>query len=978
MQRFNLSRRSFIKASALGAAIAASGIAVAPMQALAEESAPSTGGATKHVRTVCRGCGKMECGVWVTIREGRVVKIEGDDTAWGSNGNCCTKSQSSILATYHPDRLHYPKKRTAEKGADDAGWVRITWDEAISMMCESITRIQEKYGKPTLMQMCGTSRIWANVASRGLGSFFSTPNMHAANQICKGPRREAGSLTLQNGVHFMANVDRPAVYVQWGTDQTMSNYDDSCRTINEVIQDSKCFISIDPRVCNSGKEADYHIALRPGTDQALAYAWTRIVMDRELYDDTLVKFWSNAPFLYCEEIDRGGWLGVTHNASDLFEVKTRLLKESDLVEGGDVHKFMVWNNATDSLTWFNANEKIGMWEGQTEYDIPTTGFQYKYGGWVPDIPAGPEGIDPALWCDGDGFPVTLKDGRQVKCKTVWQHYWDKSVSEWTIEKAAEVCDVDAKLIEETCLIWATRLDDRHGNGGLNAQLAPEQVGSAIQMFRTIYLLFFMTDNYDVPGGNRGVTRSSMGSTFPPYNAPSTAAPQSNWDARANMTGIDKLPLTRWWDAWTDATSIWDAAHEGTPYPVKAAMCVSGDFMNQSNATYGFEALKNMDFLVVVDLWQTPTAQIADLIMPCAQWLEVPGYIRTSQGSSGHFGVAQQCSTCPGDAMYEGEIVRLLYKYMKVPFFNPATGDPWDQDWSACLNTDASRTGLAKTWDELCALFQEHGFWSAKEVFKEDWGTYRRFLMGYERNYDSNPKITKPKQYDGIPGFKTPTMKAEMWSTIIETYLSPDEPTSKGSLTEGWDIYELAMPVYSEPPVSPVSTPELYKEYPFNMTTGRRIPVYFHNEHRQLPWCRELWPVPRVEINPGDAAKLGIEQGDWCWIESPWGKVRQTADLYYGVRPGVINCEHQWWFPESESHTKGFDLCSINCLVNKDAQCPICGASQLRAYCVKVYKATPENCPNGIVIPTDQTGVQIITNASDPRLVAWMPDHEGRE
>ena len=90
---------------------------------------------------------------------------------------------------------------------------------------------------------------------------------------------------------------------------------------------------------------------------------------------------------------------------------------------------------------------------------------------------------------------------------------------------------------------------------------------------------------------------------------------------------------------------------------------------------------------------------------------------------------------------------------------------------------------------------------------------------------------------------------------------------------------------------------------FIMTTGSRQPVYFHSEHRQLPWCRELWPVPRVEINPKDALELGIEQGDWVWIETERGKVRQVADLYHGIRPGTINCEHQWWLPEFHGATK---------------------------------------------------------------------------
>lgn len=966
MGTLNMSRRSFLKASAAtAAACLASGASYRQSAALAVEAEPA-GESVQRLRSACRGCGKMECGVWVTIRDGRVVRIEGDDSAWGSGGNCCSKSQASIQACYHPDRLRYPMRRTNPKGSDDPGWERISWDEAIETMCTKITEVQGKYGKNTLMQMCGTSRIWANTASRGLGSFFGTPNMHAANQICKGPRREAGSLTIQNGIHFMANVDRPRVYVQWGTDQTQSNYDDSCRVVNEVAQRADVFISIDPRKSNCGKEADYHLALRPGSDHALACGWTNIVMDRELYDDYLVKYWSNAPYLVCDEIEPSGWVGVSRNESPLFPVSTRLLKESDLVEGGDPKKFMVWNNAEGKLTYFDANETgdhAGLWESQDHFEFPTTGFEYEHGGWVPDRPVMPENLDPALWCEGEGFEVTLKDGRTVRCKTVWQRYWDECISEWTLERTAETCDLPASLIEEACLAWATRINPAYGNGGLNAQLAPEQVGTAIQTFRTIYLLVFMTDNYDTPGGNRGVTRSNWGSSFPPYSEAKESEPVALWDSRKDMCGTEKFPLTRWWDAWTDATSLWDAAHTGEPYPLKAAMCVSGDFMNQSNANYAWEALMQMEFLVVVDLWETPTVQIADLVMPCCHWLEVPGFMRTSQGSSGHIGLHQQCATPPGEALYEGEIVCKLYKYMGVPFYDPKTGDPWDRPFVETLDKDAKKTGLADTWEELAAIFQEHGWWSAKEIFPEDWGTYRRFTMGYERNPDASSTIARAKQYDGLPGMKTPTMKTEFWSTIIESYVGGND----------WEL-----PKYKEPPVSPISTPELYDEYPFNMTTGRRIPVYFHSEHRQLPWCRELWPVPRMEINPEDAAELGIEQGDWCWIESPWGKVRQVADLFYGVKRGVINCEHQWWYPESKSYTKGYELSSINCLVNKDAQCPISGASQLRAYCVKVYKATPENCPDGKVVPTDSAGVEIIQSADDPRLQEWLPVYEGRE
>ena len=98
-------RRTFAKLSAATAATAVIGCAV-PGAALAEDAeAPSRGSEIKRVRTCCRGCGKMECGVWVTVENGRAVKVEGDQSSFQSSGNCCGKSQSSLQAAYHPDRI---------------------------------------------------------------------------------------------------------------------------------------------------------------------------------------------------------------------------------------------------------------------------------------------------------------------------------------------------------------------------------------------------------------------------------------------------------------------------------------------------------------------------------------------------------------------------------------------------------------------------------------------------------------------------------------------------------------------------------------------------------------------------------------------------------------------------------------------------------------------------------------------------------
>ena len=59
-----------------------------------------------------------------------------------------------------------------------------------------------------------------------------------------------------------------------------------------------------------------------------------------------------------------------------------------------------------------------------------------------------------------------------------------------------------------------------------------------------------------------------------------------------------------------------------------------------------------------------------------------------------------------------------------------------------------------------------------------------------------------------------------------------------------------LPFYTEPPQSAASTPELFKKYPLVMITGARSQLYFHAEHRMIPWLREKMPDPFVEIHPG--------------------------------------------------------------------------------------------------------------------------------
>jgi anaerobic selenocysteine-containing dehydrogenase len=108
-----------------------------------------------------------------------------------------------------------------------------------------------------------------------------------------------------------------------------------------------------------------------------------------------------------------------------------------------------------------------------------------------------------------------------------------------------------------------------------------------------------------------------------------------------------------------------------------------------------------------------------------------------------------------------------------------------------------------------------------------------------------------------------------------------------------------LPHYVEPPFSPEAKPELAEDYPVTLIAGGGFNPFFHSEHREMTKLRLVSPYPRVAINPRLADKYGIKDGDWVWIETPVGKVKQKAVLTEAVAPDTIQAERGWWYPEKE-------------------------------------------------------------------------------
>jgi len=298
----------------------------------------------------------------------------------------------------------------------------------------------------------------------------------------------------------------------------------------------------------------------------------------------------------------------------------------------------------------------------------------------------------------------------------------------------------------------------------------------------------------------------------------------------------------------------------------------------------WQVLKNnLELLVVSEFFMTPTAELADYVLPAATWFErddtcnsmYTNYIAARQK------VVEPMGECWHDMKISIELVKRI---------------PW-----------ADRRFLP--WNDIAEY---------NEALVK--GTGMTFQELKQKSCVIIPM--KYKKYEE-KGFNTPTGKVELYSTAFEK--------------QGYD----PLPFYREPPESPFSTPELFREYPLILYTGSRHVEFFHSEGRQIPALRKLVPDPLVEIHPDSAQKLGIRDEDWVWIETPQIKgerVRLKAKVTDRVHPKMAHARHGWWFPEKPAPEHGCFESNINVVTTDDPpREEICASVRTRGTLCKIYK-----------------------------------------
>ncbi len=682
------------------------------------------------------GCGSHGgCGAEIYLKDGKVVKVEGDKSHPWNQGRLCPKGLAIPQYMYHPDRVMHPLKRVGARG--EGKWQRISWDEAYDTIEKKLKDIREKYGAESVIFCQGTGRDIGGPITF-LMYAYGSPNwvqVGLAGHACYTPRLAGmfvtqGDYSVLDASQFLEKRyddpqwTPPKYIIIWAQNPVNGCFDSFYgHWVVDCMKRGSKLIVVDPRVTWMASRAEIHLQIRPGTDGALALGMLNVIINEGIYDKNFVEKW-------CYGFD---------------ELKKR-------------------------------------------------------------------------------------------------------VQEYPPEKVADITWVPQEKIIEAARLYATNKPSGiHWGEPIDADPAGSVVAQAINH------LWAITGNIDNPGGNV-IARPSHGvATYPFSTRELTDLYGEELVEKLNekRIGADRYPMVKNFRGWVQPDVLIEQMETGQPYPVKAAWIQTSNIIGGQAADprRHLEAMKKLDFIVVVDLFQNPTSMaLADIFLPAASFPEKESF-RSWWAPLAVLVKAVEVGECKSDWEINLEMARRLGT-KPIPY----------KTVKALIDDRLKVAGTS--YDELA----KKGSWEmppegpSKPYYRHERGLLRQ---------------------DSQPGFNTPTGKVELWSKRHEE----------------WGLDPL--PYYEEPSEGPISTPELWKEYPLILASGRRSSVYFHAEHRMIPWLRELEPDPIVEIHPQTAKDLGIADDEWVYIENKRGKVKFRAKVTPTALPRVVSAPHGWWLPETD-------------------------------------------------------------------------------
>ncbi|MGQ0434723.1 MAG: molybdopterin-containing oxidoreductase family protein [Microthrixaceae bacterium] len=779
-----------------------------------------------EVPTYCPLC-VSRCGAVATVTDGTFVLNR--DPAHPTGHALCVKGKAAPAITAHPDRLQFPVKRTNPKGASDPGWERISWDEALDTIADRLLALAREHGPESVVFGSSSPSTSAIVDSvdwiQRLQFAFGSPNFVGAMELCGWGRYLASLYTFGASVPgaYMPDLDRAECILFWGYNPSVSRLAHATATRAALRRGAKLVV-VDPRRAGFADKADPWLRVRPGTDAALALAITGVMIERGWFDEPFVRRWTNAPLLVRDDTGR-------------------LLRASDLAGDADPSHHVAW----DGL----AGQPI-----------------------VVDPARRGTDVDDHERLALVGPVEVLTDGGPLRCRPAFDLVAEQCRA-MTPAVAEEITGVPAADIERAAqILWEHRPVAFYTWSGL------EQHSGTTQIIRAINVLYALTGCLDAPGGNVLFTPVSTNPVAPPELL--------DPGQQAKAIGLAERPLGIGRFGFITGEDFYTAAIEEHPYKPRALVTFGANLlMAHGDSARGRDALQALDFHVHLDLFTSPTAEQADIVLPVTGAFEAEGLMVG-------FEISQEAQS----------LVQL-----RPPLVPPVGESRSDIEVIFDL---ATRLGLGEHFfDGNVDAGWEHQLEPSGvtlQQLREDSAGVRLPLESRHRKYEAT-------------GFATPTGRIELY---VEGFL---------------DIGQPPVPTFVEPELSPRSRPDLAQEFPLVLTCAKAL-QFCETQHRQVASLRRHAPDPQVELHPDTAAGRGIAEGDWVEIRTPKGAARARATLDDSLDPNVVVGQHGWYEACADLDLPGYPpfgpgSANLNLVLSQTPSDPISGSSPLRAQLCEV-------------------------------------------
>lgn len=938
-----LNRRSFLKVSGILASSTLATSAFTKSKNAVAAPTPGAGVTTGEtppdpietaddiIYSVCQMC-HSRCGVRAKVKEGILVKLDGNpyhpnnrdvdenmqpdrlpyntssNTAFRDLGRMCLKGQAGLQTVYDPYRVQHPLKRV---GARNSGqWESISWEQAFAEIAAKINQLippserdedidparpelgkkrnQLAFAPGRSVEKEMSERIWKHAwgtANYGLShTSVCESSRHVANELItwdpKGSKTSMGGGRTEG---WQADILGSEFIIYFGANPLEADFPmvGMARDLMEMKRHGGKFVTVDPRLNNTGAKANQWVPITPGTDAALAMAMISWIISNNAYD---------AQYLSNPNKD-----AATAGGEPTWSDSTYLVGTFTATDGKQFQRYI------------NAKE-AGISNGATVMDDD-------YVVWSDGAEAGHSAVLDAdlevsqtLNLDVDGTPTDvdvksaftlLKEQANSKSLSQYATITDISVGK-IVELASEFVSHGKKAAAITY-----RGPIKHTNGLYN-QLAIQHLNTLI-------------GNYDWKGGctaggggwshKSGVVSLSKVAGDPGNPGIRLDRAKTFYNPQEAGSLFTGYPAKRpWFPFGTHGNyqEVIPSVADGYPYPMKVMITYWNAW------PYSVPSLRKVWEQTLADESKLPllvtispvigeVAAWADYILPDSVYLEkfsFPGIPwRVNKGSSfqqpivgSYDGQAIGSSAGAGNSIPNG-----------ANNYTPALPDT-----KAVLDI---HIGLAKALGlpgvGVNALLDDGG--NPVGDLHNSWDWAKAMLSNLEANTKGkypgitvNEIVAKGGVFDNPTEEYTGEQLSYQYGNIIRTFIDPIART-KDSVT---GFYYSGVPQYLPIVHSNGAIVNDSAQYPLRLITYKTV---HHGQARTNvnPWLMLMIPENPVEINPVDASALGLETGDTVNIASASHSqgIEGRALITERIKPGVIAVSHHYghWEQGSRAH-----------------------------------------------------------------------------